>query len=95
MGVLTDDSINEAHNGYLEIYLNLGWMGLIVLGIVIVTGFRKVIRTISQAPMIGALMMAYFVSTLLYNFTEAAFKMMSPVWIMFLVSMMALPEAEA
>ncbi len=95
MGVLTDDSINEAHNGYLEIYLNLGWVGLIVLGIVIVTGFRKVIRTISQAPMIGALMMAYFVSTLLYNFTEAAFKMMSPVWIMFLVSMMALPEAEA
>ena len=32
---------NEAHNGYLEIYLNLGWIGIILLAVVLVTAYRK------------------------------------------------------
>ena len=33
----------EAHNGYIEIYLNLGWTGLVLLAVVIATGYRTVI----------------------------------------------------
>jgi exopolysaccharide production protein ExoQ len=94
LGDVTADAINEAHNGYLEIYLNLGWVGITLLAFVILTGFRKVIRAVRQGPAVGNLLLAYFIVTLLYNFTEAAFKMMSPVWIFFLLSMMAIQKAD-
>ena len=41
----------------------------------------------------GKLMLAYFVLAFIYNFTEAAFKMTSPVWIFFLMAVMAVPTA--
>ena len=30
----------EAHDGYIEIFLNLGWLGIVMFGIVLVTGYR-------------------------------------------------------
>jgi exopolysaccharide production protein ExoQ len=80
--------INQAHNGYLEIYLNLGWIGVILLSWMLVTGYRKVIRAIRWHQE-GSLWLAYFVVAVVYNFTEAAFKMMSPIWILFLLAMVA------
>jgi len=88
---LTSVGINEAHNGYLEIYLNLGWVGIILLAFLIATGFRKVLRGVREDPATGKVRLAYFVLTLIYNFTEAAFKMMSPVWMFFLIAIMAQP----
>jgi exopolysaccharide production protein ExoQ len=93
IGSMTSLGINEAHNGYLEIYLNLGWVGLILLGLVIATGFRKVILAVRDDPATGKLRLAYAVLPLIYNFTEAVFKMMSPVWIFFLLAIMAVPKA--
>ena len=93
IGAMTSNGINEAHNGYLEIYLNLGWMGLALLAFVAITGYRKVLRVIRQDLVMGKLMLAYFVLAFIYNFTEAAFKMTSPVWIFFLMAVMAVPTA--
>jgi exopolysaccharide production protein ExoQ len=91
--VIDSPGINEAHNGYLEIYLNLGWMGLTLLALAVAAGYRRVILAVRQNPAIGNLWLAYFVLALIYNFTEAAFKMQSPVWIFFLMAMMAPPIA--
>ena len=91
IGDLTSNGIQEAHNGYLEIYLNLGWMGLFFLGLVIVTGYRKVALAVRRDPVTGKLRFAYFVLALIYNFTEAGFKMMNPVWIFFLLAIMVAP----
>jgi exopolysaccharide production protein ExoQ len=91
IGSQTSYGINEAHNGYLEIYLNLGWIGLALLALVVVTGFRKVILAVGQEPDIGKVRLAYFVLALIYNFTEAAYKMMSPIWVFFLLAVVALP----
>lgn len=93
IGNLTSVGINEAHNGYLEIYLNLGWVGIILLALLIVTGYRKVLLAVRQDTVAGKIRVAYFVLALIYNFTEAAFKMQSPVWILFLVAIMAPPSA--
>jgi hypothetical protein len=35
----------------------------------------------------------FFVVTLSYNFTEGAFKMMMPIWIMFLMAIVSIPVA--
>ena len=79
---------NEAHNGYLEIYLNLGWIGLMLLAVVLVTGYRLVIKRCRVNRELGSLLLAYFVVGMAYNFTEAAFfQMLHPVWILLLLAM--------
>jgi len=92
IGNLTSRGIQEAHNGYLEIYLNLGWIGIGLLALIIVAGFRKVVILLRRAPNLGSLVLAYFVLGLIYNFTEAGFKFQNPVWIFFLLSVMAIPS---
>jgi len=85
-------TLNQAHNGYLEIYLNLGWIGLILLGAIIVTGYRNLMSGFHSNLEMGRLKLAFFTICLVYNFTEATFKMMSPIWITFLWAAMAAPK---
>jgi exopolysaccharide production protein ExoQ len=92
IGDLTANGIQEAHNGYLEIYLNLGLVGITFLAILIITGFRKIVLAVRRDPASGKVRLAYFVLAVIYNFTEAAFKMMSPVWMFFLLAVMAVPK---
>ncbi len=83
---------NEAHNGYLEILLNLGWAGIALFAMLLVRGYRNGIAAFRLNPEAGSLCLAYIVVAVVYNFTEAAFKMLSPVWIFFLLAIMAVPE---
>jgi len=85
---------NEAHNGYIEVYLNLGWIGLSLLAVVLVSGYRRVVRGVRQDTDTGRLMLAYFVVAIIYNLTEAGFRMFSPVWIAFLLSIAAVFKSQ-
>jgi O-antigen ligase len=80
---------NEAHNGYLEVYLNLGLIGLAVLVVVITTGYKRVILGLRHDPSLGSLRLGYFVATIVYSFTEAAFREMGPTWILFIWAIVA------
>ena len=84
---------NQAHNGYLEMYLNLGWVGVALLLLVLAWGYGQVVNALARDPELGRLKLTFFVVALLYNYTEAAFKAMHPVWIVFLLSMMVVPHA--
>ena len=33
----------EAHNGYLEVYLNLGWIGVFLFACLLISGYRKIV----------------------------------------------------
>lgn len=82
----------EAHNGYIEIYLNLGWIGIAMLAVVIATGYRTVLAAFRRKLPTGNLVLAYFVVGVVYNFTEAAFfRMMAPAWILFLLAVTRVP----
>ncbi len=85
---------NQAHNGYLEIYLNLGWIGLTLLMAMILTGYRNMVSEIRTEPQLTRLKVAFFLICLIYNFTEASFKMMSPIWLMFLLATLASPKQQ-
>lgn len=74
---------NQAHDGYIEILVNLGWVGISLLGLIIVTGYWKIARAMRRDPVANSIYLAYFVAAIIYNFTEAAFKMTCPVWIFF------------
>src|SRR6266481_2232448 len=84
---------NEAHNGYLEIFLNLGWTGVALIGLVMVKGYRNVISAFRREPDAGSLRLTYFLVAATYNFTEAGFRMMDPIWIIFLTAITVVPEA--
>lgn len=83
---------NEAHNGYLEVFLNLGWVGEFLLAVVIVTGYCNAVGGFRRDSEAGKLRLAYFVVGLIYSFTEAGFRTMNPVWISFILATIAVPK---
>ena len=86
---------NEAHNGYIEIFLNLGCVGLVLLLLIFLTSYRNVIAALRNDPAFGSLRLAYFVVGIVYNFTESAIRIMHPVWILFLLAGTATREVRA
>jgi exopolysaccharide production protein ExoQ len=93
VGDLTEQGIQEAHNGYLELYLNLGWMGLILLAGLIATGYRHALAIFRRDPHAGRLRLAFFAAAVIYSLTEAGFRMMSPIWIALLLAITAVPAS--
>jgi O-antigen ligase len=83
--------IQEAHNGYLELYVNLGWAGLALLGALIVTGYSHALAVFRIDQHAGRLRLALFTSGVIYSFTEAGFRMMCIIWIAFLLAITAVP----
>jgi O-antigen ligase len=83
---------NQAHNGYIELYLNLGIVGVGSIGFVVVRGYRNISRMLSTDPSSAGLRLAYLTAAVVYNLTEAAFKMMHPVWIALLIAVAIVPE---
>ncbi len=82
---------NEAHNGYLGVYLNLGWVGIALLGFLLITGYRNVAAAFRRHPEVGSLMLGFYVTAIFYNFSEEAFRLNDPIWIFFLMAIMKIP----
>jgi exopolysaccharide production protein ExoQ len=84
--------VAHAHSGYIEVYLNLGYIGLALLGLVMVSGYRKIIVALGRDPGAGRLRLAFFVAAVVQNITEHAFRQNGVVWIVFLLSVISLPK---
>jgi hypothetical protein len=56
------------------------------------TGYRNVIVAFRRDRHLGMLKLAYFVAAVIYSLTEAGFRMMSPIWVFFLLATIAVPE---
>ena len=83
---------NEAHNGYLETYLTLGLIGvLLLLGLFIAT-FRKIRLELFRNFEWGRYRLGFLAAVILYNWTEAAFKTLSPIWFAFYLIAMDYPR---
>ena len=80
------EGLNESHNGYLEVYLNLGWIGVCLLSFILIGGYRSATAAFKLNPSIGALTLAYIVVAAIYNITEAGFRMLDPIWIYLLMA---------
>jgi exopolysaccharide production protein ExoQ len=89
------NGINEAHNGYLETYLNLGWVGVTLFGLLILTGYRNILRMLRRDPEGARIRLGFFVIAVVYNFTEAGTRSTDLVWIAFLFAVIGVPELVA
>jgi exopolysaccharide production protein ExoQ len=77
---------HEAHNGYIEVYLNLGWIGVALIALILGQGYHRAVRAFRRDPGLGALLVAYVVTAVTYNITEAGFRMLDPAWFFLLLS---------
>ncbi len=80
---------NEAHNGFIEVYLNLGWLGLCLIALILGQGYRRAVSAFRRDPALGGLLVAYVVTAVTYSITEAGFRMLSLEWFFLLLSIMA------
>lgn len=78
--------VNEAHNGYLEVYLNLGVVGVSLIALNLISGYRGAVAAFRRDPAFGSLMLAYVAVAAIYSITEAGFRMLNPIWIFFLLA---------
>jgi O-antigen ligase len=92
---MSQRGIQQAHDGYLELYLNLGWIGLALLGTLIVSGYYRGLALYRRDAQAGRLRIAVLTAAVLFGFTEAGFRMLSPDWFGFLLAVTAMPIAPA
>jgi exopolysaccharide production protein ExoQ len=78
--------LNEAHNGYIEVYIQLGWVGVSIMAFILIDGYRRSVATFRRNPVWGGLLIAYVVSAMVYSLTEAGFRMLDPIWIFLLLA---------
>ena len=74
---------NQAHNGYLETYLNLGWIGLILMVSWMLSAFQGAARTFRSDFDLGRFQLGVLASLMLYNVTEGAFRGLNLMWFAF------------
>jgi exopolysaccharide production protein ExoQ len=83
--------INEAHNGYLEVYLSLGLIGLFLLVGFLLASYRSIWSRWAAAPQLTTLNLSLWATVIFYNITESAFKF-HLMWFTFLLAAVAVPR---
>jgi O-antigen ligase len=86
-------AVNQAHNGYLEFYLNFGIIGLLLLAGLLIASYRAICKRFTDSPGFASLAVALWTIPLFYNLTEAAFKP-SFMCLTFLLGAMVIPQRQ-
>lgn len=80
--------ILQAHNGYLEQYLNLGWIGAGFMVALLASGVLGARRQLATDAAGGLLRLCCVASAALYNVSEAAFHGQNAVWVLTLLAVL-------
>jgi len=76
----------SAHNGYLEVYLDLGGIGVCLIVFILISGYQHASKAFNYDPKLAALMLAYVATGTFYGMTEASFRMLSGSWIFLILA---------
>jgi len=83
--------VNEAHNGYLDVYLNLGLIGVFLLVLFLLSSYRTICENLTLHSELASLSLAIWTILILYNVTEAAFKG-GLLWLVVLLGSVVMPQ---
>jgi O-antigen ligase len=78
--------ISQAHNGYLQVYLELGMIGVALWAWLAVYGYRNAVTSLRVNPLMGRFRLAFITAGLIYSLAEAGFRAMMPIWVVFLLA---------
>jgi O-antigen ligase len=79
----------SAHNGYIEVYLDLGWVGLCLIALILISGYRRAAKAFKRDPQFGSLILAYIATGTFYSITEVGFRVLAPSWIFLLLAVVS------
>jgi len=74
---------SSAHNGYLEIYIDGGWIGVFFLALMLVVVGIQVFKRLATGGTFAVVCFAIFLAVLIDNFSESYFARMTPVGFLF------------
>lgn len=83
--------VHESHNGYLEVYLNLGLIGLSLLVWFLISSYQNICRKLRPFSGLASLGLALWIILFFYNVSEAAFKV-HLIWVTFLLGAIDSPQ---
>lgn len=85
-------ALGQAHNGYVDIYLQLGWVGVCLLTFVILSSIRRIVRSFPIDFEYGRFQMTFFLAILFVNITESTFlRGEHSMWFLFLLAALSVP----
>ena len=83
----------QGHNGYLDVYVELGIIGLLILGGLIVSAYRSILSEFTRNYDIAALRLTILTLIICHNFTESSFlRGTVDLWFIFLVVVIDIPS---
>ena len=79
----------SAHNGYIEVYLDLGWIGVCLIALILTSGYLRACKAFQRDPELGRLFLAYIATGAIYNISEVGFRILCPNWIFLLLAIVS------
>ncbi|MBZ5614918.1 MAG: O-antigen ligase family protein [Acidobacteriia bacterium] len=83
--------VPNAHDGYLDIFLDGGLIGLFLLSCVLIASGRRLIKNL-QVHRYYYLCFAFLIIAMVHNLTESSFARLSALWFTTLLAMMDFPS---
>jgi exopolysaccharide production protein ExoQ len=83
--------LNESHNGYIETYLNLGVVGVVLIALLLLSGYWNAVKSFryEEAFAPNSLMLAYVFTATFYSISEAGFREVFVVWTFLVLAVVA------
>jgi exopolysaccharide production protein ExoQ len=82
----------QAHNGYLEVYLNGGLVGLFLLMVTIILTGSKLRKGMLLGHNFAVLLFSFLAVAVFYNLTEARFGGQDLLWVIMIVAALYAPD---
>jgi O-antigen ligase len=85
-------ALNEAHNTYLETYLNNGLIGVALLLAVLLSAGIRIKQEAMKSESFGAFRLGCFLPLVFYGVTEAFMNHLGDLWFLFILVVMCYPK---
>ena len=80
----------DGHNGYLDVFIAMGAVGLLLLLLLIFNSYRKISKEFLSRYEYALLRMTILLALLLHNLNETSFcELDNPLWVMFLFAVVS------
>jgi O-antigen ligase len=88
-------AVVSTHNGYLEVYVDGGIIGVLLLAGMIVSGFSRILRQLPGGSSFVVTRLTFMIAVLCHNLSESSFFRLGPLWFTFLAILIYLPDRPA